>query len=146
MNTQLPAWLERPTARPFMNTQLPAWLDTLSTWRTPLFCIDESSLRRRYRPRPIGQRMRQALKTDTYSFTRPLILVTELDTLTFLEEKMEGIVLEGEMPSALEALTEERAATLTRRSPMDERFLPLPAMTYLESFSLAVAAYDLRDR
>merc|ERR1719311_907962 len=39
---------------------------------------------------------------------------------------MAGRLSDGERPSAAPASTEDRAAQLTRRSPREDRFLPLP--------------------
>merc|ERR1712227_528900 len=101
-----------------MSTQLPERFDTCVTWR--------------YLPRPIGQRARTPLMTLVYSFTRPLILLIDLDTFTFLPVKMAGMV-DAPMPrpSALWGFTADRLATVARRSPREDRFLPWPLMTYI---------------
>merc|ERR1711971_888124 len=52
-----------------------------------LFALKEEVLAETHRPGA-----RTALVTLVYSLTRPLILFTELDTLMFLEVKMEGIL------------------------------------------------------
>merc|ERR1712006_60822 len=102
--------------------------------------MEASSFRSRYLPRPMGQRSRTELATVTNSFTRPLILRMELSTLTVLPEKLAGILPEGDTPSAIWGLTAESSATLTSRSPREERFLPLPLTTYSEILELAVMA------
>merc|ERR1711988_116018 len=92
--------LDRPTAWPLTNTQLPEWPSTLSTWRTPLAPMEASSFRRRYLPRPIGQRMRQELAVSTNSLTRPLTLDTAFSTLTSSPEKTDlRTAPGGEAPS-----------------------------------------------
>merc|ERR1711881_174045 len=60
---------------------------------------------------------------------------------------MEGIFpAPAPSPVVLGTLTLEMAAVAIRTSPRDDRFLPLPAITYLVSMLLALTAYALRDR
>merc|ERR1712159_474506 len=119
--------VDRPMALPLTNTKLPFLPLTLSTWRTPFLSMEASRRPSRYFPRPRGQRRRAALVTEEYSFTRPLILVKEESTLMFFPLKTEGMELApAPTPSAFLIFTAESAATWVRRSPMEERFLPLP--------------------
>merc|ERR1719183_569174 len=81
----------------------------------------------RYLPRPRGQRFLTPEMTLMYSFTRPLILETELSTLATLPEN--GVVMVEAPRDSLSAaltLTEERPAMASRRSPMEDRERPLP--------------------
>merc|ERR1711977_223385 len=81
----------------------------------------------RYLPRPRGQRMRTWATLEAYSLTRPLILERADVTLAPLPPKIGGTnVPPMPRPTALGALT---APTVLRRSPIDERFLPLPLPT-----------------
>merc|ERR1719313_3090958 len=85
--------------------------------------------------------------TLEYSSTIPLMAVAVLGTLIYLAEKMEGIFpAPAPSPVVLGTLTLEMAAVAIRISPREDKFLPLPAMTYLVSMLFALTAYALRDR